>query len=268
MDAIPTTHVLLATRRWLRPLVHVLIRCGITWREFAEVARTAYVEVASTRFGKHGRPTNVSRTAMLTGLSRREVRAQREHLEAAPVASRGYVTKLSLILSAWHSEAEFLGAGGKPAALPAEGDGPSFAGLLRHCGAGDLRPSTILRELRSAGAVRVGGSGLVEPLRHTYVPDELDPELIRSWGTAIADVATTCAHNLTREPQNAPRFARAIVNERVLASALPEFREFLNREGRLFLDKVDAWLLAHEAPDSAGAKATVRLGAGVYQAQG
>ncbi len=77
MDAIPTTHVLLATRRWLRPLVHVLIRCGITWREFAEVARTAYVEVASTRFGKHGRPTNVSRTAMLTGLSRREVRAQR-----------------------------------------------------------------------------------------------------------------------------------------------------------------------------------------------
>ncbi len=49
-----------------------------------------YVEVATRHFGRRGRPTNVSRTAMLTGLARRDVRKQRELLEngaAAPLPS-------------------------------------------------------------------------------------------------------------------------------------------------------------------------------------
>jgi hypothetical protein len=267
MDAASTTHVLVATRQWLRPLVHVLIRCGITWREFAEVARTAYVDVATTRFGKHGRPTNVSRTAMLTGLSRREVRAQRERLDQAPQESHGYVTKVSLVLSAWHSEPEFLDTAGKPAPLPLEGEGASFSSLLRRCGAGDLRPSTILRELRNAGAVRVTEARLVEPLQRTYIPYRMDEELVRSWGTVICDVADTCTYNLIRDPKSAPRFERVALSNRVLVNALPEFREFLNREGQIFLEKVAVWLSAHEAPGAAGAKATVRLGAGVYHLQ-
>src|SRR6202023_4447346 len=52
MVSASTGQVLAATRQWLKPLVHVLIRCGITWRDFAEVARTAYVEVATGQFGK------------------------------------------------------------------------------------------------------------------------------------------------------------------------------------------------------------------------
>src|SRR5215468_10293020 len=142
MGAALTTHVSAATRQWLRPLIHVLIRCGITWREFAEVARTAYVEVATTQFGKRGRPTNVSRTAVLTGLARREVRTQRERISEAPAPLTGYVTKASLVLSAWHLEPPFVDASGKPVLLPLEGAGASFSNLLKRCGAGDVRPST------------------------------------------------------------------------------------------------------------------------------
>jgi hypothetical protein len=269
MAAPSTTHVLAATRQWLKPLVHVLIRCGITWREFAGVAKTAYVEVATNQFGKRGRPTNVSRTAVLTGLSRREVRSQREQLDKGPEPLSGYVTKASLVLSAWHLEPQFLDAAGKPALLPLDGDGASFSSLLRRCGAGDVRPSTLLKELRSVGAVRVTEGGLLEPLQRIYVPQKMDPELIRLWGTVLADVASTYAHNLMRDSKTPPRFERAALNDRVPASALPEFREFLNNEGQAFLERVDAWLLAHEAKNGAdgSAKATVRLGAGVYHLQ-
>jgi hypothetical protein len=124
MAAASTTHVLAATRQWLKPLVHVLIRCGITWREFAEIAKTAYVEVSTREFGKRGRPTNVSRTAVLTGLSRREVRMQRERLEAGPEALTGYVTKASLILSAWHLEPEFLDSAGNRQCSPSMAQEP------------------------------------------------------------------------------------------------------------------------------------------------
>jgi hypothetical protein len=267
MAAASTTHVLAATRQWLKPLVHVLIRCGITWREFAEVAKTAYVEVATREFGKRGRPTNVSRTSVLTGLARREVRIQRERLDSGPEAPTGYVTKASLILSAWHLEPEFLDSSGKPALLAVDGEGATFSALLRRCGAGDVRPSTLLRELRSAGAIRVTDDGRLEPLQRMYVPQKMDEELIRLWGTVLADVASTYVHNLTRDARTPARFERAALNDRVLASAQPEFREFLNKEGQAFLERVDAWLLAHEATGSDAKKATIRLGAGVYHLQ-
>jgi len=269
MAAASTAHVLAATRQWLKPLVHVLIRCGVTWREFAEVAKTAYVEVATSQFGKRGRPTNVSRASILTGLARREVRIQRERIDSGPEALAGHVTKASLVLSAWHLESEFLDSAGKPALLALDGEGATFAALLRRCGAGDVRPSTLLKELRSAGAIRVAEDGRLEALQRIYVPHKMDQELIRLWGTVLADVATTYVHNLTRDARTPARFERAALNDRVLASALPEFREFSNKEGQAFLERVDAWLLAHEATGSAGGakKATIRLGAGVYHLQ-
>jgi hypothetical protein len=265
MPSASPAQVLAASRQWLRPLVHVLIRCGVTWREFSELAKTTFVEVASSQFGKRGRPTNVSRTAVLTGLARREVRKQREKLESAPEPLAGYVTKASLVLSAWHLDPEFADAKGRPLALEVEGDGLTFASLVRRCGGGDVRNSTLLRELRSAGAVLVRADGKVEPLLRSYIPHSMDEQLIRLWGTVLADVGTTYVHNLTRTARIASRFERSAVNSRIPKSALPEFRAFMEKEGQAFLERVDAWLTEHEAQDDAGE--TIRLGTGVYQIQ-
>jgi hypothetical protein len=268
MEPAANGAVVTATRQWLKPVVNVLIRSGITWREFAALAKSSYVEVATRQFGKRGRPTNVSRTAVLTGLTRREIRKQRGRIEAVLPPLTGYVTKASVVLSAWHLDPQFLDASGKPVLLPLEGEGISFGALLKRCGAGDLPPSTLLKELRAAGAVRKTADGRLEALRRIYIPHAMDGELIRLWGTVLTDVATTYVNNLTRTPKIAPRFERAAVNDRIRADALPEFRRFLNEEGQAFLERLDAWLAAHEA--RAGEEAeqgTIRLGAGVYHIQ-
>src|SRR5690349_19781035 len=145
MQPASTENVLAVTRQWLKPVIRVLIGCGITWQQFAELAKSAYVEVATRQFGKRGRPTNVSRSAVLTGLTRREVRKQRERIEDGPAPMAGYVTKGSLILSAWHLDPTFLDRSGKPAVLSLDGEGVSFASLLKRCGAGDLPPTTLLK---------------------------------------------------------------------------------------------------------------------------
>ncbi|MBP9131162.1 MAG: hypothetical protein KBF50_12890 [Steroidobacteraceae bacterium] len=269
MAPATTPQVLAATRQWLKPLVHVLVRCGITWKEFADLAKTAYVEVATARFGKRGRPTNVSRTAVLTGLTRREVRKQRERLERTDQAWTGYVTKGSLVLSTWHQDPDFLDTNGLPLVLPFDGEGATFAELLHRCGAGDVRASTLLKELRDAGALRERPDGRLEALMRNYIPQSMDADLVRLWGTVISDVAMTYLHNLTRRAKAPVRFERAAMNARVRAEALPEFRTFLETEGQAFLERVDAWLTAHQAradqsTDDAGA---IRLGAGVYHIQ-
>jgi uncharacterized protein DUF6502 len=265
MPTASTTQVTAATRQLLRPVIHVLIRCGITWREFAELAKTTFVEVATTKFGKRGRPTNVSRTAMLTGIPRRDVRKQREKLAKEPDAPSGYVTRASLVLSAWHLEPEFIDAEGRPTPLPAEGEEKSFEALVRRCGGGDVPYSTLLKELRVAGAVKKRPDGLLEPLLRNYIPHAMDEQLIRLWGSVLADIATTYVHNLTRTGKTPTRFERAAVNDRIAAAALPEFRKYLESEGQAFLERADAWLNAHQAPDDE--TEVIRLGVGTYHIQ-
>ena len=52
----------------LRPIAKILLRFGIGFREFAEISKTAFVDVASREYGLRGRPTNISRVAVMTGL--------------------------------------------------------------------------------------------------------------------------------------------------------------------------------------------------------
>src|SRR5487761_2251756 len=122
--------VLASARLLLRPIVRVLLRAGVPFREFSELAKFAYVEIATNEFGIRGRPTNVSRTAILTGLTRRDVARIRQ---AAPLEMLDsiFMSPGSRILSGWHLDAVYLDAGGWPAPIALEGDAPSFQSLVR-----------------------------------------------------------------------------------------------------------------------------------------
>jgi Family of unknown function (DUF6502) len=269
MPSASTDQVLEATQQWLRPLVHVLLSCGITWREFAELSRTTCVQVASENFGKRGRPTNVSRTAILTGLARRDVRKQRQLLAQAPKPLTGYVTKASLVLSAWHLNPKFRDKKGRPAILRVQGPGKTFSALIESAGGTDVKPSTLLKELVGAGAVRVRADGRLQALLRDYIPRSMDEQLIRLWGTVISDVATTYVHNLTCKQNASRRLERSAVNQRIPLSAVPEFVELLEREGQKFLERIDTWLTSQQRIGRAGKEAeqTLRLGVGLYQIQ-
>jgi hypothetical protein len=270
MALASTDQVLQSAHQWLKPLVHVLLSCGITWREFAELAKTTYVEVASENFGKRGRPTNVSRTAILTGLARRDVRKQRNAIASAPTTLPGYVTKASLVLSAWHLDRDFLDKRGQPALLRMSGKGKSFEALLVRAGGSDVRPSTLLKELASSGAVRVRPDGRIQALKRDYIPYAMDEQLIRLWGTVVADVATTYVHNLTRTAKSDKRLERSAVNNLMPVSAAPAFAQLIEKESQQFLERIDQWLTAQQAgSETAGADGeTIRLGIGLYQIQG
>jgi hypothetical protein len=53
--------IVTASLRWLWPIARWLLKSGVTWKEFAELSRGVFIDVAEKEFGVRGRPTNVSR---------------------------------------------------------------------------------------------------------------------------------------------------------------------------------------------------------------
>jgi hypothetical protein len=270
MVSIVQRPIVTACLRWLRPIARWLLKSGITWKEFAELSRVVYVDVAANEFGLRGRPTNVSRIALLTGLTRREVRRYREAALAAPIADGGAEDDLnhaSRVLAGWHLDSEFIDEIGQPRTLAATGDGATFERLVRRY-AGDIPVTALTKELVRSGSIERTADGDYRALRRFYMPRAMDGQAVERAGAVIADLADTVEHNLSRDAAEPSRFEGRAQNRNIDPRHLPAFRAFMEREGQAFLERCDEWLSAHEArPGETAAAATLRLGAGVFSIQ-
>ena len=57
METVDREALFQGTRQLLAPLASLLLKCGLTWREFAEVGKGVFVDVASREYGIRGRAT-------------------------------------------------------------------------------------------------------------------------------------------------------------------------------------------------------------------
>lgn len=245
-------------RHFLRPIVRFLLRQGVLWQEFAELAKETYVEIARAEYGIDGRPTNNSRVAMLTGLSRREVARVRDILlEIVPQEEERTGNRMARILTGWYTDPEFVGSDGTPKNLS-----PVRFEILLKCYAGDLPHTAVKKEMLKHGLIEELNGGKLRVLHRDYVYSSLDPEIIRQMGIALHDHATTLDHNLDEERRGKPRFERLADNTRIPVDTVQAFEAFIESRGMEFLQEVDTWLSDHQSADQDAT--TVRLGAGAY----
>ena len=267
-------HAALASFRLaLRPLFKILLHSGVTWQEASEVCKATLVEVASNAFGLHGRPTNMSRVAIMTGLSRREVRRLRDLLGAEPQIDAGRMHGATRVLTGWYLDPDFLDEGGQPLNLPFEGaDGDdarrTFTDLCKRYG-GDLAPVTMRRELTRVGAMAELPAGELRVLMRYYMPLQMDPDAVIRGGSMLEDLGTTVSFNLGKAEDELSRFAGRATNTRIRAADARRFQAFLEAEGQAFLERIDEWLSRHERPpaDDGTRTRSIRVGAGVYGIQ-
>jgi hypothetical protein len=257
----------------LRPIASLLLKCGMTWREFAEVSKGVFVAAASQDYGLNGRPTNVSRVSILTGVSRKEIARVRTLLEQESDPLPNKTTDATRLLSGWHQDPDFLNAAGEPLVLPAEGEGPSFATLWKRYG-GDVPMTSMRKELERAGAITTLPDGRLRAERRYFMPRRFDPQWVLNAGSMLRDLGAGITHNLDvgarggeSAQRDAPgrRFIGRATSESVDPAAMPEFEAFVEKNGQEFLERVDNWLTEHEArPAPGAARKRMRLGIGVF----
>ena len=93
----------------LRPLIRAVLRSGIGYKEFSDLTKNLYVEVATNDFGIRGRPTNMSRVSVMTGISRKEVSRIRKREHPPAIYSLLQATPVVRVLHCWTNQSEFSG---------------------------------------------------------------------------------------------------------------------------------------------------------------
>ena len=255
----------------LRPLVRIMLRSGIGYRQFAELAKLAFVQEASGEKGSRGRQTNLSRVAIRTGISRKEVARLQSQIEGRSDASstaRGvdfHSVHAARVLQLWHSDPRFIDSDGSPKKLPFADDGIDFSSIVKAAG-GDVPPGAVRAEMLSANAVVEFDDGTLKPTKRYFVPADVGEELLVGFTHMVIPVLEGLARN-TDYRCTEPFIQRLVYSDRLAPRVVPLFRKQARERVSDFVQSVDDWLSSNEIPDSQ-VHSPCRYGVGVFYYEG
>jgi len=233
-----------AVLKLLRPLVRILLRYGVPYGAFADAAKRVYVEVAGEEFRIPGRKQSVSRVAVLTGLSRKEVRRVAELATPDDAETLQRYNRAARVIGGWLRDPDYTGPDGEPAPLPFEGKGADFTGLVRDY-SGDVPARAILDELTRVGAVALLDDGRIRLEARAYVPRAGEADKLAILGVDVSDLISCIDHNLTSDAKDA-FFQRKVSYDNLPASATPELRARTAERAQQILEELDRWMAAHD----------------------
>ncbi len=233
-------HLRRAVSLMFKPLVRLLIAQGVTHADFAETAKEVYVEVALRHFEREGR-INKSRIAILTGLTRKEVKNVIDRtLESRQ--KEGTLSRPERVLTGWFSDPKYTGPYGIPLELPydTKEDAPSFVELVRQY-SGDMAPRQILNELLLSGSI-IEVENRYKAVRRDYKFSALSPEFINRLGDVGYRVFSTAAKNIDLAERGTGYFDRMVfADDGCTDEEVQQFDKYIKIRGQELLEEIDIW---------------------------
>jgi len=253
-----------AVARILKPLIRMLLRSGVSYGTFADIAKRQYIEVALNEFSIEGRKQSVSRVSVITGLTRKEVRRLIGLDQAQEDQISDRYNRAARVVAGWRRDKDFLDQQGNPMDLFISGGAKSFQGLVRRY-SGDIPYRAVLDELDAAGSVERLDEDRVRLIHRAYLPKADESMKLHILGVDTALLIDTIDHNLNMKHQP-PRFQRKVLYDNLPTEALPEFRRLSSKAGQALLEKLDKWLSGHDRDVNPKAAGTGRntVGVGIY----
>jgi hypothetical protein len=266
---MPTTsrnQLLHALRRVLRPIVRVLIRAGIRFDEFAELARGVFVDTAIRDGLDNVTIPTRARVSVVTGVSRQQVDYYIDNKGAIPSVKPTLASIMVEVLQKWHTEPQYVGPYGIPLELEFEvGAGGRCFRALVGLVTETVSPGIVLEELLRVGSVTYSGETHFRAVsRYFMMPEPMSPQQIEYFGSALTRLAQTLEFNM--DPKNPDkRLERFVLADRGLpADALPKFEKYARDRATEFLVDLDNWLTPYSASASVDDSARIASGLNIF----
>jgi hypothetical protein len=254
-------HLRSALSLMFKPLIRLLIAQGVTHAEFSDTAKEVYVETAVRHFGEDGR-INKSRIAILTGLTRKEVKNVIDRALSVDYKERNY-SRPARVLTGWYSDPAFQGPYGIPLELQYESSDsgePSFSELVKRY-SGDMAPRQMLNQLLESGSV-VEVEGRYKAVNRAYTHSQLSPSSIRRLGDVGYRVFSSAAKNIDRQDDSDRHFDRMVyADDGCTLEVIALFDEYIRKRGQTFLEELDVWFSSRRDLNKPGVE---RKETGVY----
>lgn len=256
-----------ATHFCVAPMARMLLRAGISYRQFSEAAKMAFVQEAMRDPKKKSKVLNTSRIAARTGLSRKDVARIRDVLESKQTLLQEFYGDNSScgntvrVLQLWYSHPDFLNEAGEPLDLQMDGPSPSFSALVKLAG-GDVPSGAIRAELLAAGAAEERPDGQLRVLKRCYIPSDSVEDMVVGMTYILRPAIEVLAENCNRPPHER-HFQRVAYSDRVRKQVVPTIRQNVKLNLATVLQAMDELLTEHEIdpdePDEEGKWVSVGL---------
>jgi hypothetical protein len=250
-----------AVKRLLYPLVQILLRQGMPFGAFSDLAKRVYVDVAQQEFGIPGRKQSISRVSIITGLTRKEVRRVQRLSIADDASAIAQYNRAARVIAGWRRDPQFIDSQGNPAELPLEGEGSSFAELVRRF-SGDVPARAVRDELLRVGAAEITETGAIRLQVRAYVPIGSETEKVSILGIDVADLLTTITHNIVADASE-PFFQRKVAYDNLPIEAVAGLKPLVHKKAQELLEEFDRWLAARDRDVNPTIKGSGRQRAGV-----
>lgn len=238
----------------LAPLMPLAISYGMNASDLALVTRTVYLQVMEARLEKErGHAISDARLALVAGLTRHEVeqvRRGRPGKESSRSEAADQLTRIAIVLSAWHTNPKFSGAYGMPLDLDLNrsedsSSRRSFADLIEAACA-EMPKTVTLDELVAQGVVEIVDGTLVRCKARAAVSTSKAGSgkegMLAQSGRFLANAAGTVAHNIAAG-NSGEYFDRLLTSDGPLSDRTSKL--FLARARAsvdAFLTELDSWL--------------------------
>jgi hypothetical protein len=246
-------HLLYALRRVLRHIAGLLVRAGIRFDEFADLARGVYVETALRDGLESPSAPSRGRIAGVAGLTRRQVDRYIDNEGALPLADPTLMEIAVEVLHKWHSTPEYAGPYGIPLELQFDSPADRCIRRLVALVMPKADPRIALEELLRTGAVVPSGTHHFRAISRSFVmPDPTSPQLIEHFGRTLSRLASTLEYNL--DPRHIEkRLERRVTADRgVPPELVPEFEKYARTRAVDFLVELDNWLAPYASDELDG----------------
>lgn len=262
------------------PIARTMIQCGFGVGELVHAVKLAYITAAIREVLPDSRKINISRIAVATGLTRKEIalllaNGNRTGPKFKPRTLNEQ--RAFRVLRGWIMDPFFQKKGGGPADLEPGGGRHSFSALVRRYG-GDVTPTTVLRELERMNAIARRKGGRLRLRADAVNSRNHAASQIADLARLLRDFASTAQQAVI--PRKVPLyfgFRDCVVNSEEQAAI---FQRVFSHRAASLLESTHQWMrqsrgiqkrtksrAAPSGKNSAAGKDLFRIGLGVYLVQ-